>query len=200
MKKILLILIIFSFFVGGFVQAIAVKVKPSEIKIEVKPGVLIEQEIVIENPDNNVAFYEVYLDNFSSWIKAKPESFILESGESQEVILEIKNKERGIFSTMISVVAKPLSERKFKANSGVKIPLEVRIGEKEKSYFLANISQIFKLLLKSEIIIYIPGLLLILILTGIWIRRRNISKKVDVAKSGVGHSILGKDNDDRVSD
>lgn len=198
MKKILLILIIFSFFVGGFVQAIAVKVKPSELKIEVRPGVLVKQEIIIENPDNNVAFYEVYLDNFSSWIKIKPESFILESGESQRVALEIKNKEMGVFSDMISVVAKPLSERKFKANSGVKISLEIRVSEKEKPYFLANISQIFKLPLGPEAIIYIFGLLLILILAGIWIRKRDISKRINAVKPNIWDGIPGKDKDDSV--
>ena len=142
MKKISVILIIISFFIGGFAQAAAVKVKPSEVRAEVKSGVLARQEIIIENPDDNVAFYEVYLDNFSNWIKIKPESFILESGEFQQVVLEIENEETGVFSTVISVVAKPLSERKFKANSGVKIPLEIRIVKEEKSIFLASIFRV----------------------------------------------------------
>lgn len=176
MKKILLILVLTSFFVTGVVQAIAVKVRPSEIKIEVDSGVLTKQKIVVENPDNNVAFFEVYPDNFSSWIKMKPESFILESGESQQVFLEIKNKETGVFLTMISVVAKPLSERRFKANSGVKIPLEIRIGEKERPDFLADIFQNLKASFGADAIIFVSGLVLILILFGIWIRKRKSYK------------------------
>lgn len=172
MRKILLILIIISFLAANSVQAIAVKVKPSEIKIEANVGVLIEQEIIIENPGENVALFEVYLDNFSNWIKAKPESFILESGGLQKVILEVKNEEIGAFSTMISVVAKSLSERKFKANSGVKIPLEIRVIQKEELNFLATISQNIKRFLDLKSLIFIFSIILVLILAGIWLKRR----------------------------
>ena len=177
MRKILLILIIISFLVANFVQAIAVKVKPPEIKVETNVGVLTEQEIIIENPGDNVALFEVYLDNFSDWIEAKPESFILESGKLQKVILEIKNKEIGVFSTMISVVAKSLSERKFKANSGVKIPLEIRVTQGEESNFLATISQNIKRFLSMNNVTFIFSIILVLALVGIWLKRRKrISK------------------------
>ena len=172
MRKILLILIIVSFLIAGFAEAVALKVRPSEIKIETNLGILAKEEMIIENPGGNVALFEVYLDDFSDWIKIKPESFILESGESQKVILEIKNEERGIFSTMISVVARPLSERKFKANSGVKIPLEVRSTEREKIPFLAAISQNLIDFLKSKISIYILGIILVFTLAVIWIQRK----------------------------
>jgi len=172
MRKILLILIIISFLTANSVQAIAVKVRPSEIKIEANTGVLTEQEIIIENPGENVALFEVYLDNFSNWIKAKPESFVLESGGLQKVILEIKNEEIGVFSTMVSVVAKSLSERKFKANSGVKIPLEIRVIQREELNFLANISQGLIGFFKSKSSIYLFSIILILAVIGIWIKRR----------------------------
>jgi len=172
MRKILLILIIISFLAANSVQAVAVKVKPSEIKIEANAGVLFEQEIIIENPGENVALFEVYLDNFSNWIKAKPESFVLESGEVQKVILEIKNEEIGVFSTMISVVAKSLSERKFKANSGVKIPLEIRLTQKERSKFLAAISQNIKRFLDTNNLTFVFSIILVLALVGIWLKRR----------------------------
>lgn len=172
MRKKILILIIISFLAANSVQAVAVKVRPSEIKIETNNQVLTEEEITIENPGDNVALFEVYLDNFSDWIRIKPESFILESGESQKVILAIKNEETGVFSTMISVVAKPLSEKEFKANSGVKIPLEVRVVQKEKSNFLAAISQNIKVFLNSRSSIFILGIILILALVGIWLKRK----------------------------
>ncbi len=171
-RKILLILIIISFLAANSVQAVAVKVKPSEIKIEANAGVLIEHEIIIENPGENVALFEVYLDNFSDWIKAKPESFVLESGEMQKVILEIKNEEIGVFSTMISVVAKSLSERKFKANSGVKIPLEIRVIQREESNFLAAVSQNIKRFLDSRSLIFVFSIILVLVLAIICIKRR----------------------------
>lgn len=136
-KTIFLTLAVF-FLIANSVQAIAIKIQPSEIKIEAEAGVLGEKEIIVENPDNNIALYEVYVDNFSDWIKIKPESFTLESGESQKVILQIKNKEAGIFSTMLSVVAKPLSERKFKADSGVKIPLKIKISKSDTNKISTN--------------------------------------------------------------
>lgn len=177
MRKILPILIIIFLLVANFVEAVAVKVSPSEIKIEANAGVLTEEEIIIENPGNNVALFEVYLDNFSDWIKTQPESFILESGKSQKVILEVKSEEIGVFLTMISVVAKPLSERKFKANSGVKIPLEIRVAQREKVNFLASVSQSFIDFFKSKNSIYFFSIVLILALAGIWMKRKKrISK------------------------
>lgn len=180
MRKILPILIIIFFLTANFVEAVAVKVNPSEIKIEANAD-LTKKEIIIENPGNNVALFEVYPDNFSDWIRIEPESFILESGKSQKVILEIKNKEIGIFSTMISVVAKPLSEREFKANAGVKIPLEIRIAQREKLNFLAAISQSIKIFREPKNLIFIFIIILILTLAGILIKRKKrISKgKVD---------------------
>ncbi len=138
MKRILLILIV-SLFAANFAWAAALKVRPASIKVEIPYGVLAKTELMIENPGNNVALFEVYPDNFSDWIRIKPESFTLEQGEKQRVILEIKNQEAGVFSTMISVVAKPLSSRKFQANSGIKIPLQVRISKAKTSVFLASL-------------------------------------------------------------
>ena len=170
MKKIFLISIIIPFLVADFVQATAIKVFPSEVKIKTESGVLVRGEITVENPTKDVALYEVYLDDFSDWISPKPESFLLKSQEKQKVILEIKNKDKGIFLTNISVVAKPLSERKFKIDSGVKIPLEIIISEKEEGFLLAKISQNFIGFLKSKNSIYIIILLLIAAAAGIWIK------------------------------
>lgn len=174
MKKFFPILIITFFLVANFVEAVAVKVKPSEIKIEAEVGVLTKEEIIIENPDNNVALFEVYLDNFSDWIKIKPGSFILESKKSQKVVLEIKNQETGIFSTTVSVVAKPLSERQFKANSGIKIPLEIKISEERAGFWLASILRSFgKLAENQQNLIYISSIIFILVLFGLLARRKN---------------------------
>ncbi len=172
MKKIFLIISLC--FISLSVQAVAIQIQPSELKIEADVGVLTKQEIIIHNPDNNVAFYELYMDTFSDWIKIQPESFILESKEYKEVILEIKSKETGFFKSTLSVLAKPLSERKFKAESGVKIPVEIRINE-SKSYFLANIVHALNLTQRSKAIIYyILSLLLILTLIILYIRKKNL--------------------------
>lgn len=178
MKKnlLILILIIISFLTANSVEAVSIKVSPSEIKIETSAN-LTKKEIIIENPGNSVALFEVYLDNFSDWIKIKPESFILEAKKSQKAILEIESKETGVFFTTISVVAKPLSEREFKANAGVKIPIEVRVSEKKSNFWMASVLENFKGLFKNQqSLIYIFGVILILILFGLLIGKNKKAK------------------------
>lgn len=177
MKKnlLILILIIISFSVANSVEAVSIKVSPSEVKIETSAS-LTKKEITIENPGNNVALFEVYLDNFFDWVKINPGSFVLEGGKSQKVNLEIENKESGVFFTTISVVAKPLSEREFKANAGVKIPLEIRVSEKKANFWMASVLGNFKELLKNQqSLIYIFGVILILVLFGLLMKK---NKKV----------------------
>ena len=166
-KKNILILAAIFLFTASSVIAVSIKVSPSEVKIETNAS-LTKKEIIIENPGNSVALFEVYLDNFFDWVKIKPESFILEGGKSQKVILEIKNKETGIFSTTISVVAKPLSEREFKANAGVKIPLEIRISEEKAGFWSASLLENFKRLFgNQQNLIYILIIIVILVLFGL---------------------------------
>lgn len=156
MRKLLLILLILAicFFSIDFALAVAVKVRPAQMQMEARPGILAKKEITVENPGNNVALFEVYADDFSERIKLRPESFTLQPGEQQKVVLEVKSQETGIFSTMVSVLAKPLSGRKFRANSGVKIPLQVRISEKKTNMFLASLYPFrFSIHLASAVII-----------------------------------------------
>ncbi|MFQ6084537.1 MAG: hypothetical protein ACE5WD_14445, partial [Candidatus Aminicenantia bacterium] len=75
--KLKYFLIIFLFIISpwkaNFAQAIAIKVSPPEIEIEISPKVVAQQEIIVENPSFQVALYEVYVDEFSDWIIIKPE-------------------------------------------------------------------------------------------------------------------------------
>lgn len=160
-------LTIFFLTAGGFASAAAIKVTPAEIKLDVNSGKIIKKEITVENPDLNVELYEVYADNFSDWIKIKPASFTLESEASKKVTLEIKNNQEGIYTTNISVVAKPLSGKDFKAASGVKIPVEIKVSKRQNSMLFASIQEIFK-----EGLIYIlPGLILLIISIFVLLKR-----------------------------
>lgn len=165
---VIFILIAFFLFMASSAKAVALRVWPSEIEIKTEPGILVEKELNVENVGRNVALFEVYPDNFSDWIDIRPESFSLESGESRKVVLRLNNKEKGIFSTMISVVAKPLSQRQFKAGSGIKVPLEIRISGQEKEMFLAALSSVFSGEVLSKSLVYILAgnsvLILIIIL------------------------------------
>lgn len=163
-----LIITIICFTAPVFVEAASIKVKPPEVKIETSSD-FFQKEIIIENPGSNVALFEAYLDNFYDFVKIKPESFILEGGKSEKVILEVRGKEAGVFSGMISVVAKPLSEREFKANAGVKIPLEIRILEKSSEVWLASVLNSIK---NNQWLIYILVIVVILSLMSVLFLRK----------------------------
>ncbi len=140
-KTLIIALAIACLFTWGFAKAVALKVSPAELKIQTNSGLASAKEIMVTNPDNNVAFLSVYPDEFSDLIKIKPESFILESEQSQKVVISAKSQQTGVFSTYISVVAKPLGEQKFKANSGIKIPIEIRVSNNTNgSVFLASLA------------------------------------------------------------
>ncbi|MDD4990125.1 MAG: hypothetical protein PHW31_02335 [Candidatus Pacebacteria bacterium] len=170
-KKILIIfLAIACLFSWGFANAVALKVSPAELKIQTNAGQTASKEIMATNPDNNVALYSVYPDEFSDLIKIKPESFVLESKQSQIVVISAKSQQTGVFSTYISVVGKPLGEQKLKANSGVKIPIEIRVSNNKKnSVFLASLSSF----LEKDIPIWILILILGAITVGFFAKRKN---------------------------
>ncbi|MEK7658954.1 MAG: hypothetical protein AAB352_03770 [Patescibacteria group bacterium] len=173
-KKYILILVAIFIFAASYAGAVSIKVSPSEIKIKTGTN-SVKKEITIENPGNNVALFEVYVDNFSDWIKINPESFILNGGKSQKVALEIKNKETGIFSTMVSVVAKPLSDKEFSAAAGVKIPLEITFSEKGAGVFAASVLDSFSRIYKNQK--YLIFLFLIIFIVFIFFAIIRLKKK-----------------------
>jgi hypothetical protein len=140
-KKVATLTALFLVFIPlSFCLAVSLKVSPSEIEIKAQEGKKAEAEIIIENPGENVALFEVYPDDFSDLIKASPSSFTLEAGEKRGVILISQNKESGVFSTYLSVKASPLAGGKLSASSGVKIPLRVVIQERQASDFLGLVA------------------------------------------------------------
>jgi uncharacterized protein (DUF58 family) len=144
MKYFLIIILIpFSLLLFGSARAISLKVSPAELKINSQTNVSVQKEIEVTNPDNNVALFEVYPDSFSGTIKVRPESFVLEGGQSKKVLLTIKSREIGVFSTHLSVVAKTLGEQIIRANSGVKIPLQIVVRKKD-NYPLALLANFWQ--------------------------------------------------------
>ncbi|MDD5146177.1 MAG: hypothetical protein PHN39_00280 [Candidatus Pacebacteria bacterium] len=146
MKNFLIVvLIFFSLLVCSLAQAVSLKVSPAALNINGQANVLIQKEIEITNPDNKVALFEVYPDSFSEIIKARPESFVLEGGQSKKVAITIKSREAGVFATYLSVVAKPLvGEPMMKANSGVKIPLQIILDERNGPFLLAALASFWQ--------------------------------------------------------
>lgn len=126
-KKFLLLTIFIILLSPTAVSAVGVSVKPSKLKIEALVNELTSVSFEVKNPSDIVSVYDVYLDDFSDWIKPAPSSFTLEAGESKKIRLQIKPQNEKIVGTIVSVVTRPLSDRKFQANSGIKVPLEINV-------------------------------------------------------------------------
>lgn len=172
MKKIIFSLISVFLFWQSPVFAAAIKITPPEIKIEGVAGSKNVAELIVENPGDNVMFYEAYSDDFSDWIKTRPASFILQGQESRKLSVEIFGKEAGVFFTTLSVSAKPFSDREVKVNAGLKVPLEIRLKEDlGQNLFLARASKYILPLLGSPVVIILLLALLLMFVQIMKMRR-----------------------------
>lgn len=103
-------------------------VNPSRLEADITRGQAHTLNITVSNPTTEVSLIEIYPDNFRSIIEASPRSLTLEAEESKIVAITITPLEVGSFSTLISVVSRPLNDRTFKAGSGIKIPLNFTVS------------------------------------------------------------------------
>ncbi|MDP3883032.1 MAG: hypothetical protein Q8Q48_03170 [Candidatus Staskawiczbacteria bacterium] len=171
LKIIIFTLIGLSFAVT--VGAVSLKVAPSSIQIEAVSGKTGRGSITIENPGSAVALFEVYMDDFSDWVATNPSSFTLNPGEKREVSVYVDAKGEGVYGTLLSVVSKPLSDREFKANAGVKIPVEIKVSQSKPGFWQASILGGFKKLFENQsYVIYALALAFIAILFIIFIIKR----------------------------
>lgn len=170
-KIIILTLIELSFAVN--VGAVSLKVAPSSIRVEAISGKTGQSSITIENPGSAVALFEVYTDDFSDWVVINPSSFTLNPGEKKEVSIYTASKEEGVYGTLLSVVSKPLSDREFKANAGVKVPIEIKVSRNKFGIWLASVSDNFKGLFGGPgYLVFGTGIVFILILFIILIMKK----------------------------
>lgn len=123
------------------VQAVGVSVTPKELKVSGNMGETVNAKLTVKNPSTEVSLFEIYPDELEKMIKPSPSSFILESGESREVTIQVTPNESGIFRTNISVLATPVAKASFNAGSGIKIPIEITT-EINNSSFMALISDL----------------------------------------------------------
>ena len=174
--KFKIILTLASIFLAANANASALKITPSSVYLDAVFGRTEQKILTIENPGSDVALFEIYSDDFSNWISVNPTSFILNPGEKKEALISVNFRKEGIYATALSVVSKPLSERGFKTNAGVKIPLEIRVSENKPELWLASILENFERLFKNhQNLIYIFSGIFILALSGYLILR---NKKV----------------------
>ncbi len=157
--------------------ASALKVYPSSLSVELSNGEGIA-ELTVNNPSQEATLYEVFSEEFD-WIKADPANFVLNGGENQTVSLRIRQSDPGIFASAISVTASNLSERKFQAKAGVKIPLEIRISAGNSQKLLASLSVLLGRVISSESFkasAMILGALIVFFL-GIWAGKKKLFTK-----------------------
>lgn len=123
MKKIFILVLLFA---PSISSAAGIEVAPSKLELAAGANQPAVAQITVSNPTADVQIFEVYPDDFTDRIKITPASFTLEAGGRGEVIIEYSDGTQSqILNTAISVVAKPLAESRFQANTGVKIPLTI---------------------------------------------------------------------------
>ncbi|MBI2607966.1 MAG: hypothetical protein HYW51_04030 [Candidatus Doudnabacteria bacterium] len=141
MKKIWLSALLFP----SMVSAAGIDISPAKIDLETHKDQTAEQVITVANPTADVQVFEVYADDFKNLFTFTPASFTLEAGERKTVTLSFdgKSTDSALLSTNISVLATPLADARFNANTGVKIPTTVRISEGGNSSNWVNKDLIF---------------------------------------------------------
>ena len=129
MKKIFLLILFLPF----AASAAGVEVTPARLEIQAETGKQMQEKITVSNPTVDVLLFDIYPDDFKDIISISPASFTLESGERKTVALSIAaTKKERVITTYISVLAKPLADSRFSANTGVKIPLSISVSESAK--------------------------------------------------------------------
>lgn len=140
--------------------ALGVEASPSIIKISAEAEEINEAKITVKNPSKEVSLFEIYPDEFENFISFSSSSFILESGTSKEISLQIKSDKEGIFKTNISIVANSVVPNKFNVGSGVKIPIEITITP-QKNNFRFSSAAFFSMVNNSGLVLLLSSIILV---------------------------------------
>lgn len=112
---------------GAYVHALGLSVTPAEMSISQTQNDT-TATMTVKNVSNDVALFEVYPDEFDQSISVSPASFTLQSGEVRTVTVHVHFDQSGIYTTNISVTARPLAETALAAAGGIKMPLTVSVN------------------------------------------------------------------------
>lgn len=105
--------------------AAGVSASPERLNFNVQNSPVTD-EIIVANPSADVQLFEIYPDDFERQIKITPTSFTLESGERKRIKVTVGTQwTRGISSTNISVLERPLADSQVKISAGIKIPVTI---------------------------------------------------------------------------
>lgn len=127
-----LLLIIFFLLPLG-VNAIGISASPATLTMYGDTKEIITIELLVSNPSHDVAVIDIYADNLDEIISISPTSILLSSGDQKKIGITARSKDTGLFKTTISVVATPVSSYAFKASSGIKVPIEISVTDKNSN-------------------------------------------------------------------
>ncbi len=119
--------------------AIGITALPSEFNVKTPRGAEAVARLTIQNPSREVAIFEVYPDDLDALIMPIPSRFTLESAESRTIEIKFMPKKEGVYTTNLSVLARPLTDPLLGIGSGLKIPITFTVSP-SKNNALAAIS------------------------------------------------------------
>lgn len=141
-NKIILFLVLPNILYSTFhippALAAGIEVSPANFDIKLESGKSFTGQLTVANPTADVQIFEISADEFAEIFEFKPASFTLESGERKTVHIGVsapnsRLSESRLFSTNISVLASPLADSRFQANTGVKIPINITTAEQTQN-------------------------------------------------------------------
>lgn len=154
MKKYFLIFFISLVFFPTPLGATGILVTPSKLFVQTTVKKAVAKELVIKNISQGPLIYNLYSDELSEMITINPSIFRLEPTEEQKIKITIKPTITGTLITNISIVAQEIDRRKFNADAGVKIPLEIiALSKVAINYSKFLIGKIFGLIVIISLII-----------------------------------------------
>ena len=120
--------------------AIGITALPSELNVKTPRGTEAVARLTIQNPSREVAVFEVYPDDLDAMIMPIPSRFTLESAESRTIEIKFTPKQEGIYTTNLSILARPLTDPLLGIGSGVKIPITFTVTAPQKLLLASVIS------------------------------------------------------------
>lgn len=105
--------------------AAGIFVNPNKLFLKTTAKQQVIKELKVKNISPGPVIYNLYTDELSEMIAINPPFFRLEPNAEQIITLTIVPSVSGVLTTNISIVAQEIDRRKFNADAGVKIPIEI---------------------------------------------------------------------------
>lgn len=151
------ILSAFVFILPTLVAASGLSVTPSKLVIDTGDKTT-STTLVVKNISNDDSLFEIYSDDMEKLFNIHPDSFMLKSGQSRKVKINVYPHSMSLAQTNISVVSQPVMDQGFTFGSGIKIPVTVYAGKANADLlasllFVTPITKVMLLILVGLVIL-----------------------------------------------